>query len=147
MKEKIDLNARRRARRLAMQALYQWQMSELNIAEIEGQFIANNDLSTVDAPYFLALLHGVPKDKAEIDALISEFLDRDFAEINPLELAVLRLGTFELKHRPDVPYKVVINESVNLAKKFGAAEGHKFVNGILHHVAQKLQVDAKSKTK
>jgi len=94
-------------------------------------------MSKVDLEYFHDILHGVPREKAELDAKIEKLLDRRLDELTPVELAILRLGAYEMVHRLDVPYKVVINESVELAKTFGATDGHKYVNGILDKLAQR----------
>lgn len=134
------LAGRRKARVLAMQALYQWYMAGQALNEIEAQFYMDNDFKKVDTSYFKAILHGVPSKVTEIDEAFSSFLDRAIAELDPVELAILRLSTFELLERIDVPYKVVINEGVELAKVFGATDGHKFINGILDKLAPKLRI-------
>lgn len=131
--------ARCRARSFAMQALYQWHMAGQAINEIEAQFYVDNDFSKVDNDYFKAILHGVPSRVSEIDEAFSPFLDRPINELDPVELAILRLSTFELLERIDVPYRVVINEGVELAKTFGATDGHKFVNGILDRLAPRIR--------
>lgn len=129
-------SARRKARRLALQALYQWQIADTRVAEIELQFREDNDLTKVDAAYFSELLHGVPSALSEIDAVLAPVLDRPLAEVDPIERALLRLATYEFLRRPDVPYRVVINEALELAKTFGAEEGFKYVNGVLDKVAR-----------
>ena len=131
--------ARRQARTLAMQALYSWHMAGQQLNEIEAQFRVDNDFTAVDGAYFHEILHGVPKQKSEIDSSFEPFLDRPLEELDPVELAILRLSTFELRNRPDVPYRVVINEGIELAKIFGATDGHKFVNGILDKLAPRLR--------
>jgi N utilization substance protein B len=132
---------RRQARTLAMQALYSWHMAGQQLNEIEAQFRVDNDFSTVDGAYFHEILHGVPRQKTEIDGAFEPLLDRPIAEIDPVELAILRLSTYELKNRIDVPYRVVINEGIELAKVFGATDGHKFVNGVLDKLAPQLRAD------
>ncbi|MEK9766382.1 MAG: transcription antitermination factor NusB [Thalassolituus sp.] len=129
--------ARRKARRFAVQALYQWQLAGSSLSEIEAEFRTDNDMSKVDLEYFHDILHGVPKEKGRLDDKISPFLDRRIDELTPVELAILRLGAFEMCHRIDIPYKVVINEAVELAKTFGATDGHKYVNGVLDKLAQR----------
>ncbi|WP_221797799.1 transcription antitermination factor NusB [Oceanobacter mangrovi] len=129
--------ARRKARRFAVQALYQWQLAGANLSQIEAEFRADNDMSKVDLEYFHDILHGVPKDCATLDEKITPLLDRRLDEMTPVELSILRLGAYEMLRRIDVPYKVVINESVELAKTFGATDGHKFVNGVLDKLAQR----------
>ncbi|OOZ38820.1 N utilization substance protein B [Solemya pervernicosa gill symbiont] len=131
--------ARARARRIAVQALYQWHMTGQNIAAIESQFIVEQDFSRVDKEYFSDLLHGVPTTLDQIDEKLAPALHRGIEEVDPVERAILRLGTYELLKRIDIPYKVVINESVELAKTFGADQGHKFINGVLDKVAKTLR--------
>jgi N utilization substance protein B len=131
--------ARHKARRLATQALYTWQMSGQDIADIDQQYRLQHDMSKVDQDYFHELLHQVPAHVEELDNHISSLLDREFSQVDPVERAILRLGTYELVHRLDVPYKVVINEGVELAKTFGAEDGHKYVNSILDGIAHKTR--------
>ncbi|WP_317930355.1 transcription antitermination factor NusB [Halioxenophilus sp. WMMB6] len=132
--------ARRKARHYAMQALYQWQMAGSSLNTIEAEFRTDYDMKPVDVEYFHELLHGVP---AELDAIDSEFgqylQGRSLNELDPITLALLRMACYELKHRIDVPYKVVINESVSLAKKFGATDAHKFINGVLDKTSASLR--------
>ena len=130
---------RRVARSLAMQALYQWHMAGQNLNEIEAQFRVDNDFAGVDGAYFHELLTGVAHNKSEIDGHIAPHLDRPLAELDPVELAILRLSTYELSKRLDVPYRVVINEGIELAKTYGATDGHKFVNGVLDKLAPQLR--------
>lgn len=132
-------HAKRRARRSAMQALYQWQISQQNLKDIEEQFRVDQDMSKVDLDYFHHLLHQVPGKLDELDKVLNGFTDRSIDEVDPVERAILRIGVFELQYQPDIPYKVVLNESVNLAKQFGAEDGHKYVNGILDKVAKDLR--------
>lgn len=140
--------ARHKARRLATQALYTWQMSGQDLADIEGQYSLDHDMSKVDAEYFRELLHKVPAHLSELDEYIAPLLDRTIDEVDPVERAILRLGSYELAFRLDVPYRVVINEAVNLAKTFGADQSHKYINGVLDGVAKKLRaVEIKAKTK
>ena len=135
--QKSSPAARRKARRFALQALYQWQVSGSGLGDIEAEFRTDNDMSKVDDEYFHDILHGVPKEKSVLDDKIQPFLDRRIDELTPVELAILRLGAFEMCHRIDVPYKVVINEAIELAKTFGATDGHKYVNGVLDKLAQR----------
>ena len=128
--------ARRRARHYAMQGLYQWHMAGANVGAIEAELRTDNDMSKVDVAYFHDILHGVPKHLSEVEDVFAPHLQgRGAHELDPVTQALLRLGSYELKYRLDVPYKVVINEAVALAKKFGAADSHKFVNGVLDRVA------------
>jgi N utilization substance protein B len=130
-------NARTLARHSAVQAIYQWQLSGTDLSEIERQFVEEHGLGTAELAYFNELLRGVPMNLDRIDAALAEFTDRPVAQIDPVERAILRIGTYELLFRPDVPYRVAVNESINLAKEFGATQGHKYVNGILDRVARK----------
>ncbi len=142
--------ARTNARRSAVQALYQWQMAGQNLSEIERQFLEEERLKNAQKSYFTELFHGVPKNLAAIDQALSEFVDRPVDKIDPVERAILRIGVYELMFRLDMPYRVVLNEGINLAKDFGADGSHRYVNGILDKVAQKqrpLEIKAKSEGK
>ena len=130
---------RREARQLATQALYQWHMAKQSLNEIEAQFRVDNDFSGVDGAYFHDILTGVARQKTELDASFAPFLSIPLEELDPVELAILRLSAWELTSRIDVPYKVVINEGIELAKVFGATDGHKFVNGVLDKLAPVLR--------
>ncbi|MFV8819237.1 transcription antitermination factor NusB [Haliea sp. E17] len=130
---------RRKARHYAMQALYQWYMAEAPLNNIEAEFRSDYDFANVDLDYFQALLHGVPTQVDELEALFEPLLDRKLSDLDPIERTLLRMGTFELKERIDVPYKVVINEAVALARKFGATDGHKYINGVLDKAARQLR--------
>ncbi len=130
---------RRKARHYGMQALYQWMMAGAALSDIEAEFRAEYDFSHVDLEYFQALLHGVPGQVEELEAVFEPLLDRSLKELDPIERTLLRMGVFELKDRIDVPYKVVINEEVALAKKFGASESHKYINGVLDKAARQLR--------
>lgn len=135
----MNPTARRFARHYALQALYQWQLAEANANEIEAEFVAHQIKKKTDLDFFKELLHEVPKQCSELDEQFAPFLSRPINEIDPIELTVLRIGTYELKNRLDVPYRVVINESLELTKKFGSIEGFKFVNGVLEKVARQLR--------
>jgi N utilization substance protein B len=127
---------RRMARHYAMQALYQWQMAGASINAIEAEFRTDNDMKNVDLEYFQDIIHGVPKNLSDLEAAFSPFLvDRNLNELDPVTEALLRMACYEFKFRLDVPYKVVINEAVALAKKFGAEDSHKFINGVLDKTA------------
>jgi N utilization substance protein B len=128
--------ARSRARRLAMQALYQWQMTGQEPVVIATQFEDDQDLSQADVAYFRELLEQISMRLEAIDASFQPYLDRPIAQVDPVELAILRIGGYELAHRLDIPYRVVINEAVEMAKKFGAEQGHRFVNGVLDKTAR-----------
>jgi transcription antitermination protein NusB len=130
---------RHKARRAAVQALYQWQLTGQAPGEIEGHFILDHDVSGVDVEYFHQLVREIPSHQHELDDHISPHLDRAIAEVDPVELACLRIGTYEFEFHPEIPYRVVLNEAVELAKTFGAEHGHKYVNAILDKVAQALR--------
>jgi transcription antitermination protein NusB len=131
--------SRHKARRSAVQALYQWQLTQQMPSEIESHFIADNALDDVDIEYFHHLVLEIPKHLAALDQHLVPHLDRGIAEIDPVERAILRLGAFELGHHPEIPYRVVLNEAVELAKTFGAEHGHKYVNAVLDRVALALR--------
>ncbi|GAA3537008.1 transcription antitermination factor NusB [Zobellella aerophila] len=130
---------RRKARRLATQAIYQWQMTKDNVADIAQQFMLEQDTKGVDLDYFRDLLFGVSVHSVELDGVFSPYLSRPLAELDVVDKAVLRLATYELTRRQDVPYRVVINEAIELAKSFAAEESHKFVNGVLDKVVRQLK--------
>jgi len=131
--------ARSMARKRAVQALYTWELSSNDLKDIEQQFLMEQDMKNVDLKYFRELLHKVPAHTDELDEQINSLLDRPMNEVDPVERAIMRLGVYELKFRPDVPYKVIINESVELAKIFGAEDGFKYVNSILDGAAKKIR--------
>lgn len=131
---------RHKARHFAMQGLYQWQLNATASHEIEAQFRVDFDMKGTDLEYFRELLGEVQRKVEELDAIISPLADdRELKECDPVTRALLRIGIYELKHRIDVPYKVAINEAVNLAKKFGPQDSHKFVNGLLDRAARDLR--------
>ena len=132
----IDLAARSRARRRATQALYAWQMSGNPMKEVIEEFRHEQDMEIADLDYFEDLLRGVDRHCEEIDAGLAPFLDRDIAQVDPIERAILRLSTYELRYRIDVPYRVVLNEAIEVAKRFGAEHGHTYVNGVLDKAAK-----------
>lgn len=127
---------RRMARHYTMQALYQWKMGGNSVNSIEAEFRVDNDMTNVDVEYFHEILHGVPEHLSDLEAAFEPFLvERSLLELDPVTQALLRMATYELKFRIDVPYKVIINEAVALAKKFGAEDSHKFINGVLDKTA------------
>lgn len=130
---------RRKARHYAMQALYQWHMAGAKPSDIEAEFRTDYDFDAVDLEYFQSLIHGVASLVDELDGLFTPLLDRDLDELDPIELSLLRMGAFELRDRIDVPYRVAINESVALARKFGASESYKYINGVLDKLARQLR--------
>jgi len=132
----IDLTARSRARRRATQALYAWQVGGNSMKDVIEEFRHEQDMEIADLDYFEDLLRGVEKHCAELDAALVPFLDREAVQVDPIERAVLRLAAYELQHRPDVPYRVVINEAIEVTKRFGAEHGHTYVNGVLDKAAR-----------
>jgi N utilization substance protein B len=130
---------RRKARHYALQALYQSYMAGASSRDIEAEFRTDYDFSVVDLEFFQSLLHGVVNAAADLDGLYESLLDRRIDDLDPVERCLLRMGCFELRERIDVPYRVVINEAVALAKKFGAADSYRYVNGILDKVARELR--------
>jgi len=133
--EGVDLQARSRARRRALQALYAWQLSGSSINTVIDQFRHEQDMEVADLEYFEDLVRGVGTHYAELDKGLLPFLGREVAQVDPIERAVLRLGAYELKFRIDVPYRVVINEAIETTKRFGADHGHTYVNGVLDKLA------------
>jgi N utilization substance protein B len=131
----VDPAARSRARRRALQALYAWQMSNSPVDKVIEQFQAEQDMEIADLEYFEALVRGVAAHVDELDAVLSKFIDRTMAQVDPIERAVLRIAGFELAYRVDVPYRVVINEAIETTKRFGAEHGHTYVNGVLDRAA------------
>ncbi len=130
---------RSRARSLAVQGLYQWQVAGQDIGAIVTQFITDPQSGSFDHAYFSDLVKGVPTRLTELDQALGPHLDRDIARVDPVERAILRLGAYELTAHPETPYRVVINEMVELAKTFGAEQGHRFVNGVLDKLARRLR--------
>jgi N utilization substance protein B len=131
--------AKRKARRFAVQGLYEWHMTRNPVHEIEARTRAENAMHKVDIGYYHQLLTGVINHVDALDALLQPVLDREIAVLDGVELAILRLGVFELRDRLEVPYRVVIDEAIELAKHFGATDSHKFVNGVLDKLAKTLR--------
>lgn len=131
----IDPAARSRARRRALQAVYAWQVSNSPIDKVIEQFRDEQDMDVADLEYFEALVRGVAEHADELDTVLSKFIDRTMAQVDPIERAVLRIAGFELAYRADVPYRVVINEAIETTKRFGAEHGHTYVNGVLDRAA------------
>ena len=134
-----QVTPRTQSRRVAMQALYVWEMTHNDINEIIKNFSEDGLLVDLDFDLFKELLTNVTADATDLDDLYASLLDRSVSMIDPIERAIMRIGVYELKSKQQIPYKVVINECVELAKRFGAEEGHKFVNGILDKVAKQLR--------
>jgi N utilization substance protein B len=130
---------RSRSRSLAVQALYQWQMAGQDVADIISHFLVEQDAKTFDTGYFDELVRGVPARLDALDEALSPCIDRRLDAVDPVERAILRLGAYELIEHPEIPYRVVINEAVELAKTFGAEKGHRYVNGVLDKAARALR--------
>ena len=130
------MEPRRRARRRALQALYQWQMTGQSPREILAQFREEQDMTGVDEGWMDLLVAGVVAEEASIAEALAPLLDRELDQVDPVERAALMLGCYELMHRPEIPYRVVIDEAVALAGRFGAEQGHEFVNGVLDRGAR-----------
>jgi len=143
---KFSPKARHIARQRVLQALYQWQLTKQDVPLIELQFLDNSDLAEeqdmhgADVPYFQLLLHDIPIKVSELDQMFNPFLDRDITQLDPIELAILRMGCYELNYCPEIPFKVAINEAVELAKQFGAEQSHKYINGVLDKFAHNQKI-------
>ena len=135
---KKKLSERQKARRMVLQALYQWQIAGATVSDIQAEF-RSYYLGKIDWAYFNEVFPAIPPLVKELDEAMSQWLDRDIKDLDPIELCLLRFGMYELMQRIDVPYKVVINEHVELARVFGATDGHKYVNGILDKAARQIR--------
>ncbi|MCY4177374.1 MAG: transcription antitermination factor NusB [Endozoicomonadaceae bacterium] len=130
---------RRKSREMVVQALYQLALSGGSITATEQQFITEGGMKKADSGYFHDLLYGIAKNMKTLDDHVSSLLDRPFNQLDPVEVAILRLGCFELLYRTDIPYRVIINESIEIAKLFGAQDSHKYINGILDKLAVQIR--------
>ncbi|QGM80420.1 transcription antitermination factor NusB [Otariodibacter oris] len=135
----MKVSPRRRARECAVQAIYSWHISQNEIEQIELSFVTDQDMKGVDMPYFRKLLRGTIEHIEDIDLSLLPYLDRDENEVDPIERSILRMSAYELQYELDVPYKVVINEGIEVAKVFGSDDSHKYVNGILDKLAIKIR--------
>jgi N utilization substance protein B len=131
--------ARSIARKLAMQALYQWQLTRQSPAEIKNQFSTHEDIGGADREHFSELVTSCIEQNEAISGALKPFVDRPLEQLDPVESAILMIGMFELRHRLDVPYRVVINEAVDLCKRFGATDAHKYVNAVLDRAAKEIR--------
>jgi transcription antitermination protein NusB len=122
-----------------MQALYQWQLTHQSALEIKKQFLESEDSAGVDREHFEELVTSCIEQQEAIASALTPFLDRPLEQLDPVESAILMIGMFELKNRIDVPYRVVINEAVDLCKRFGATDAHKYVNAVLDHAAKDIR--------
>lgn len=139
IEEEPKVSPRTESRRVALQAIYQWQLTNESIPQIVKQFNEDGLLAEVELEWFKELLMEVSNHAEALDALFADYLDRSVARIDPVERAIMRMGAYELQSKVEIPYKVIINESVELAKRFGAEESHKYINGILDKVAKQLR--------
>lgn len=130
---------RRRAREFVLQGLYQWQLAGAEGRDIENHLKTASGFDKADQELFQRLLNGTLRHAAELEALLTPHLDRPYGELSPVERSVLLLAAYELRHCPETPYKVVLNEAIELTKDYGANEGHKFVNGVLDKLAAELR--------
>jgi N utilization substance protein B len=137
--ERLAANARSMARKLALQALYGWQINQEPWQDIVKQYGDADDMSKADTQYFRTLIAGVCNAAESLDAALGAWMDRKVTELDPIERAVLWIGTHELRAAPDVPFRVAISEAVGLAKRFGATDSHKFVNAVLDRAARELR--------
>jgi N utilization substance protein B len=131
--------ARSVARKLAMQALYQWQLNGQPVADITRQFLESEESAGVDREYFTELIQGCIDGRERIQLGIAPFIDRPLEQLDPVETAILMIGVFELSSRVDVPYRVVINEAVDLCKRFGATDAHKYINAVLDRASREFR--------
>lgn len=122
-----------------MQALYTWLISKNNLKDVEAYYLADRNPKKYDVDYFLRLFHEVPLNINDLESELVPFLDKPIEELDPIELTILRIATYEFKHCYEIPYRVIIHEALELAKAFGATDGHKFVNGVLDSVAKQLR--------
>ena len=138
-KRSAPKSTRRRSREVALQGLYEWLLSGSDAGVIEAHMREQEGFDKIDTAHFDALLHGCINEAADLDAVLARHVDRKTTELSPIEHGVLMIGTYELKHCIDVPYRVAINEAVELAKSFGGTDGHKYVNGVLDKTAADLR--------
>lgn len=136
MIDRPQFEPRSRARRRALQAIYQWQITGQEGKEIIAQFLAVQDMNGVDVEHFEKLVRGVSAGKEGLDGAIQEFLDRPFSQVDLMEQVVLRIGAFELLNCPEQPFRVVVDECVDLAHRFGSEQGHAYVNAVLDKAAK-----------
>ena len=131
--------ARSLARKLAMQALYQWQLTQQTAVEIKQQYLESDDSAGVDEDHFVELVTQCIARHEEITGALTPFVDRPLEQLDPVEAAILMVGVYELKYRVDIPYRVVINEGVDLCKRFGATDAHKYINAVLDRAAREIR--------
>ena len=132
-------SSRHLARRAAVQALYQWDMTQQSRLEIEKHFLADDSLKKSDTEYFHELIREIPRLVEELDTNLSPNIDRDITQVDPIERAVLRLAAYELLHHTEIPYRVVLNEAIELSRTFGSENSYRFVNGILDKMGAEIR--------
>jgi N utilization substance protein B len=132
-------SARRRARELALQGVYEWLVGKQDLAAVESHLMESEGFERADRDHFREVLHGVIDGADALRAQFVGYIDRRPEQLSPVEHGILLIGTYELQQRPEIPYRVVINEAVELAKSFGGTEGFKYVNGVLDKVAARLR--------
>ena len=132
-------SARRRAREFVLQGLYQWRVGGNDEAAIEAYMPEMDNFAKADREFFIATFRGVLAQQAGLGEQIRAHIDRDFSELSPIEACILLMGAYELNHCPETPYRVIINEAIELAKSFGGTDGHKYVNGVLDKIAAKIR--------
>jgi len=143
--KKSVAKSRGKSRRLAMQAIYQWQMTGDNISDIKQQFFEENNMAKLDAEFFSAMVSGVASSISELDPLLEKYMTRTVESVDPVERSILRLATYEFINRLEIPYRVVLNEAVNITKEFCSEKSHTFVNAVLDKVAKEIrQVETQS---
>ena len=141
MTDKYRFEPRRRARRRALQAIYQWQMTGQAAGEILQQFREAQDMSRVDEEHFERLVRGISSKQETLDEALQPHLDRPISQLDQMERAVLRIGAFELLHCPEMPFRVVLNECVDLSHRFGSEQGHAYINAVLDKAARSWRSD------
>jgi N utilization substance protein B len=133
------IRGRQNARKIIVQALYQWHMNTAEVSELQAQYLSANNPAKFDNNYFRDMLKAIIEDHETIDEAICKHIDRPLNHLNPVELAILRLSCYELKYCLEIPFRVVIDEAISLCKTYGATEGHRYVNGVLHQLSQELR--------
>jgi transcription antitermination protein NusB len=140
-------SSRRRAREFAVQGLYQWQLAKNTVPDVMAHLSQTTGFNKIDTDYFKILFEGATGNAERLEAALAPVLDRKFGELSPVERGVLMIAAYELAYQPDTPYRVIINEAVELAKTFGGTDGHKYVNGVLDKLAQQLRAgEARART-
>ena len=137
--QKSLARARGKSRRLAMQAIYQWQMTGDNISDIKQQFFDENNMAKLDSAFFSEMVSGVASSISELDPLLEKYMSRKVESVDPVERSILRLATYEFINRFDVPYRVVLNEAVTITKEYCSENSHTFVNAVLDKVAKEIR--------